>query len=284
MALKNRVPLHVCYCILPKFLDATLRHYKFLVESLEEVSKDAEELNINFHLLLGEPNKVVLDLMKERKMGALVIDFFPLRVPMAWVEDLKRDLPQDVPICQVDAHNIVPCWVASDKLEYAARTIRSKINTKLPEYLTEFPPLIKHPHDSTFKVPDVDWKNCLNDVEIDRSVDKVEWCKPGYRSALKQLEEFIDKRLPNYHDKRNDPFLDATSGLSPWFHFGMISVQRVILQVQQYKSKCGPSVAGFMEEAIIRRELSDNFCFYNENYDKFEGANNWAKESLTLHK
>lgn len=33
-----------------------------------------------------------------------------------------------IPVWQVDAHNIVPCWIASDKLEYGARTIRPKIH------------------------------------------------------------------------------------------------------------------------------------------------------------
>lgn len=27
----------------------------------------------------------------------------------------------------------------------------------------------------------------------------------------------------------------------------------------------------FIEEAVIRRELADNFCFYNENYDSLKG-------------
>ena len=47
---------------------------------------------------------------------------------------------------QVDAHNVVPCWVASDKQEYGARTIRRKITDRLPEYLTEFPAVVRHPH------------------------------------------------------------------------------------------------------------------------------------------
>lgn len=101
LALKNKVPLHVCYCILPKFLDATLRHYKFLVESLEEVSNDCKDLNINFHLLHGVPDTVVVDLVKNNKIGGLVIDFFPLRTPMAWVEEVKNKIPDDVPLCQV---------------------------------------------------------------------------------------------------------------------------------------------------------------------------------------
>lgn len=59
-------------------------------------------------------------------------------------------------VFQVDAHNIVPCWVASEKQEYSARTIRNKINSKLGEYLTEFPPVIKHPYTAKFE-PEVCW-------------------------------------------------------------------------------------------------------------------------------
>ena len=52
---------------------------------------------------------------------------------------------------QVDAHNIIPCWKTSDKQEYSAKTIRGKILRQLSDYLTKFPPVIKHPHESTFK-------------------------------------------------------------------------------------------------------------------------------------
>lgn len=31
LALKNEVPLHVCFCLLPKFLDAAYRHFHFLL-------------------------------------------------------------------------------------------------------------------------------------------------------------------------------------------------------------------------------------------------------------
>ena len=50
---------------------------------------------------------------------------------------------------QVDAHNVVPCWVASPKLEYAARTIRGKITKVLSDFLTDFPPVEKHPYTAT---------------------------------------------------------------------------------------------------------------------------------------
>ncbi|XP_043466984.1 deoxyribodipyrimidine photo-lyase isoform X1 [Leptopilina heterotoma] len=284
IALKNQVPLHVCFCILPKFLDATIRHYKFLLKNLQEVEEECKSLNINFSLLHGEPNSAILDFVLKYKMGAVITDFFPLRLPMFWVDDLKKKLPEDVPFCQVDAHNIVPCWVTSDKQEYAARTIRNKINSKLEEFLTPFPPVIKHPYSSKQQLKDNDWKTALKDVKIDKTVDEILWATPGYEGGILELESFFKNRLKTYSSKRNDPVADAVSNLSPWFHFGMISVQRCILEVQKYKKEYKPSVEAFMEEAIIRRELSDNFCFYNENYDSMKGAYQWAIDTLEAHR
>ena len=43
------------------------------------------------------------------------------------------------------------------------------------------------------------------------------------------------------------------------------------------------SIDTFIEEAVIRRELSDNFCFYCNDYDKITGAYSWAQETLRLH-
>ncbi|XP_016844206.1 deoxyribodipyrimidine photo-lyase isoform X3 [Nasonia vitripennis] len=284
IALKNKVPLHVCFCILPKFLDATIRHYKFLLEALEEVEKDCKELNINFHLLHGEPNTAIINFVEKYKMGAVIADFFPLRLPLFWLEDIKKKLPKKIPLCQVDAHNIVPCWVASEKLEYAARTIRNKINSKLDEFLTEFPPVIKHPHTSDQKFDKINWDTALDDVLVDKSVDKITWAKAGYKGGIAELDKFLKIRLRIYDEKRNNPIFNALSNLSPWFHFGMISVQRCILEAKKYKSQYNKSVEAFMEEAIVRRELSDNFCFYNEHYDSLKGAYDWARETLNQHR
>lgn len=34
----------------------------------------------------------------------------------------------------------------------------------------------------------------------------------------------------------------------------------------------------------MRSELSDNFCFYNQNYGSLEGCPDWAKETLNDHR
>jgi len=40
----------------------------------------------------------------------------------------------------------------------------------------------------------------------------------------------------------------------------------------------------FLEELVIRRELADNFCQYEPNYDTFEGFPVWAKKTLDAHR
>lgn len=101
LALKNELPIHVCFCLVPKFLDATIRHYKFLLNGLEEVAEECKTLNISFHLLTGMASEVLPKFIKEHSIGAVVTDFSPLRVPLKWVEDVKNNLPSDVPFVQV---------------------------------------------------------------------------------------------------------------------------------------------------------------------------------------
>jgi deoxyribodipyrimidine photo-lyase len=67
------------------------------------------------------------------------------------------------------------------------------------------------------------------------------------------------------------------------FKYSFNKVQRCIIEIKKHASKHSKSVQAYMEEAIVRRELSENYCFYNPNYDKLEGANDWAKKTLQDH-
>ncbi|XP_073957819.1 deoxyribodipyrimidine photo-lyase [Choristoneura fumiferana] len=62
------------------------------------------------------------------------------------------------------------------------------------------------------------------------------------------------------------------------------SVQRVALCVQAYYSENTESVNDFLEHAIVRNELADNFCFYNPLYDSVKGTSNWAQKTLDDHR
>ncbi|MGQ9671892.1 MAG: deoxyribodipyrimidine photo-lyase, partial [Candidatus Aminicenantales bacterium] len=65
-----------------------------------------------------------------------------------------------------------------------------------------------------------------------------------------------------------------------YLHFGQISPVYIALRAMKTKSR---GADAFLEELIIRRELSLNFVFYNRNYDSFEALPAWAKQSLKSH-
>lgn len=67
------------------------------------------------------------------------------------------------------------------------------------------------------------------------------------------------------------------------FFSGQISAQRVALEIKSVETLFKEQSERYLEEVIVRRELTDNYCFYNENYDNINGALNWAKETLKLH-
>ncbi|XP_072297307.1 CPD photolyase isoform X2 [Eucyclogobius newberryi] len=281
LALKQELPLHVCFClVVPKSKLSTYRHFSFLLKGLEEGSQELNSLGIEFHLLHGPPGDVLPGFVSDRSLGAVVTDFSPLREPLQWLEDIKKKLSKDIPFIQVDAHNIVPCWEASPKLEYAARTIRGKINKVLPEFLTDFPLVKKHSYTATRTAKQVDWAKVLASLQVDKTVGETEWAKPGTKAGMAMLESFIDVRLKLFATQRNDPNVSALSQLSPWIRFGQISAQCVARQV---KKAGGESVAPFIEELVVRRELTDNFCYHNKKYDCVEGAYDWAKKTLKDH-
>jgi deoxyribodipyrimidine photo-lyase len=132
----------------------------------------------------------------------------------------------------------------------------------------------------------VDWAAADASLQVDRTIKPVEAITPGTAAAKAKLDDFILNRLSSFHSQRNDPNVDACSGLSPYIHSGQISPQRCVLRVSEAAAKHVSLKAGseaFIEESVVRRELSDNFCFYNPLYDSIDGATTWAQITLTEH-
>ena len=69
--------------------------------------------------------------------------------------------------------------------------------------------------------------------KVDESVKSVEWAQPGTVHGYEMLASFVTNRIKIYNTKRNDPNVKALSNLSPWFHFGQLSVQRSVLHVKR---------------------------------------------------
>jgi deoxyribodipyrimidine photo-lyase len=148
----------------------------------------------------------------------------------------------------VESNVMVPILYASNKEEYSARTIRPKIMKNIDQF--------------------IDIKDSISPTFL-------------YEQEAKEiLNIFLEHKLKNY-DKRNDPSTSYTSDLSVYLKYGFISPLEIFQRVQEYEHINGEL---FIEELIVRRELSYNFIYYNKFYYKFEHMTyNWAYETMENH-
>lgn len=274
------VPLLVVFNLVPQFGDTTARHYAFMFGGLREVETELGLLGIPFSLLQGEPTSTLGAFVALHNIGQVVTDFNPLRFTDEWRTRVGALLP--VSLIEVDAHNIIPVWIASPKLEFAAYTLRPKIHRLLGEFLTAIPRLTAPSSQGGFTSSTIDWARLESSIPIDSTVPVVSWLTPGAPVAHRNLNIFCTERLPEYATKRNDPNENYLSHLSPYLHFGQLSAQRVALSVEA-SAVPADAKAVYLEELIVRRELADNYCFYNSAYDTLAGAHAWAQKSIAEH-
>jgi deoxyribodipyrimidine photo-lyase len=274
-----RKPLIVFFGITDQFPEANERHYTFMLEGLKEVKHSLEKRGIQMVILHESPEIGVLQLAKKASLA--VVDRGYLKIQRAWRDDASKKM--DCPLIQVETDVVVPVEETSAKEEYAAATIRSKIMRKLDAFLVplkEREPIIDSlslDFDS-FDIEDVE--KAISKLRIDRSVRKVDSFHGGANEAKSHLEIFLESKLDRFPELRNDPTLDYLSQMSPYLHFGQISPLHIALKVSKTKS---PGAEAFLEELIVRRELSMNFVFYNEKYDSIDSIPDWAKKTLRTH-
>jgi deoxyribodipyrimidine photo-lyase len=88
--------------------------------------------------------------------------------------------------------------------------------------------------------------------------------------------------LPHYEETRAEPSIDGTSRLSPYLHFGFLSIQEVVGTVERADAP-GAAKEAFLEQAIVRRELSFNLTRHNPHYDSLKSLPEWALKTMRAH-
>ena len=281
-ALAMNQPLIVVFCLVPGHMNANIRQVGFMIRGLAVAEHKLAKCHIPFTLLHGLPQDVLPRFLVENGAGMLVTDFNPLRIPMEWRRRMAERV--DVPFYEVDAHNVIPCRYISDKSEYSAFTLRKKVERLLPDFLLDFPPLLKHPSfPDTPEIIGTDWVDVMKSLHVNREVREVDRFPAGEIAASAAFCSFLGERLEKYDTDRNFPDKNGQSNLSPYLHFGQLSAQRLALGVQRCDVKSESRVA-YLEELIVRRELADNFCLHNQHYDNVRGFQPWAKASLDKHR
>ena len=279
------LPVVVFFSVIPNYPNANLRHYHFLQQGLRDVEEDAKDRGVGF-ILHRYPNNSLEKFLEEVDAAILVGDENPCREPERWRKVLARRLK--LPYWTVDADVVVPSAVFARDY-FLLQHMRPHLKAALPRFLVA-------PHSPK---PQHAWhkpKSLLNDSlaeditrgfkDLDRTIQPVDAFTGGTHAALKFLRHFLASGLKDYPDKRNHPEVQGTSRLSPYLHFGNIGPLTIALAVNEALAKGNVSEAArdrFLEQIIAWRELSVLFVKYNPNYDSWECAEPWARQTLIEH-
>ncbi len=275
-------PVLAVFGLTADYPGAQRRHYRFLVDALPEIRDDLRARGVAFVVRLGDPSQVVPRLAAQIRPAAIVGDENPLRVGRMWRDKVSAAV--EVPFACVDGDVVVPTSLFP-KEEFAARTLRPKIHRVLEDFLRPIPNPRARTEWKTGEVPAgevIEPDSLLESLRVG-GVGEVPGYRGGPAEASRRLRRFLKDRLPAYATERNEPTPYMTSELSAHLHFGHIHPTTIALAVRD-SGEDPASVASYLEELIVRRELSINFISRNPRYDQLEGGPNWGLATLNKHR
>ena len=277
------LPLVCCFGLTDGYPEANARHYHFMVEGLRDVAANLRKRGIVFACDKGEPPEVAA---KWAANAAVVVtDMGYVRPCRRWRITASEAI--DCELVQIESGVVVPVEEASDKREYAARTLRPKIHRLWDAYLIPLESRklkksslgLKLAGDSDVTDP----ARLVAALDVDQSVGRSPVFDGGEDAAGDVLGRFLGGKLDGYAEHRNEPANDRHSYMSMYLHFGQISPLELALKVREAIG--GDDRKSYLEELIIRRELAKNFVWYAPDvYDKYDCLPDWAKKTLADHR
>jgi deoxyribodipyrimidine photo-lyase len=284
---ETRKPLLALFALTDRFPEANLRHFAFMIEGVADAAAGLEKRGIKMVMGTGDPPEVVLETAKNA--SEVVCDMGYLRIQRQWRRRLARRCP--CALTQVESDAIVPVETVSDKAEYAARTIRPKISRLLDHFLkpvrkipVRFPSLSLETPAALIPLTDIPTPRALlKNLDIDASIPPADpFFTGGFSQAKKRFNAFLKNRITRHSPNSNQPQTNDTSGMGPYLHFGHVSALWMAWRVK--RAKLPEAVKGdFLEQLIVRRELSINFVWRAPDYDSFSCLPPWARKTLIEH-
>ena len=275
-------PLLVGFGLTDAFPEANLRHYRFMLQGLAEARNALAKRGIKLVVLHRRPDEAALELGGEASL--IVTDRGHTRVQRQWRNRVAEEANR--PVMQVETNLIVPVDTASDKREYAARTLRSKVHKHLARFLQPLERTEPRKQSLPLHVTGMDVSDpdaaCAR-LDLDRSVPPVDRFRGGQEEARRVFRSFLDRRLEDYASHRNQPQTDDVSYMSMYLHFGQISPVWLALELRKTPG-LEESRDAFMEELLVRRELAHNYTHFEPDYDAYHALPEWARTTLEEHR
>lgn len=327
VATQRGVPLLVLEEISTRHKFANDRITAFMVQGMLDNIRVFKENNIRYVPWVETPLSGHIGKLHELAQNAMMVisDDFPTYFPRKAVESASKSLPLRFMV--VDSNGVFPMsW--TERAYPTAHGFRRFVHEKFVDCMETWPAhnpvqpghslwmdderfneIVKN---SKLGVTPFEWlwrageqgssgKDALSTLDIDHSIPPVANVQGGRDTAVRMLREFLSNRLNRYHEDRNQVKNPATSGLSPWFHFGHLSTIEVVRRILDANgwmpdlinaprrgARAGwwglpEPVEAFLDQIITWRELGFNNAFHNPEHNHYASLPEWAKITLSEH-
>lgn len=310
-------PLVILEALRSEYPWASDRLHRFILDGMVDNAQRLKNRAVTYYPYIEPKPDAGKGLLSAFAQHACVIvtDDFPAFFLPRMVSSVSPKLP--VKVEKIDANGLLPMR-STDRVFPTAYAFRRFLQKNLPDHLVVRPKedplknatlktLRSLPKEITKHWPKTSEKNLkggsafLQSLPIDHSVGVVK-TTGGSLQAKKKLQNFLEDRLPNYSEKRNQPEVEVTSGLSPYLHFGHLSVHEIFHELMEYEdwffdrisprtngSRSGwwgmsESAEAFLDELVTWREVGFNMCWQRSDYNRYGSLPDWALATLAGHK
>ena len=290
--------------------------HRFVLDGMAEHACWLENTSVYYYAYVEPKPKAGKGLLAALAAHACVVvtDDFPCSFLPRMVASAARQVSVLMEV--VDSNGLLPMRQA-EKAYPTAYAFRRFLQSELPRHLmdipkpnalskAQLPPARSIPAAITERWPEASpqllsaGESVLAGIPLDHEVPPIE-IRGGSTAAQTRLRNFLRSKLPTYAEARNEPAHQATSELSPYLHFGHISVHQIFseltkqegwspghLAVRATGSRSGwwgasQNAEAFLDQVITWRELGFNCCQMRTDYDQFESLPAWALKTLRLH-
>jgi deoxyribodipyrimidine photo-lyase len=293
---------------------ASRRLHRFILEGMEANAERADELGLNYWPFVETERGGGRGLLRRLSGRACVVvtDDYPCFIVPGQSAALAEKT--DAPVMAVDSNSLVPVSLLGPPVSAAAH-LRPRIHKAFAEawpYRSAKKPKVPDVARKRVRAPFDVWQAkdlaaFVDALPLDASVPPVPGTPGGTPAARKRLRRFLKTRLEGYAEHRSPPrSLEEghASGLSPYLHFGHISIEEVVesvlattgdwgteeLRVHNRGKRQGffcddPDVNSFLDEALTWRDVGFNWHWSRrEDAQSLETAlPAWALETLGAH-
>lgn len=295
-------PLVVLEALRVGYRWANDRHHRFIMSGMahnREVLEQAGVTVVSYVEPEGDADKGLLAALAGRAV-AVVTDLWP----SFFVPRMQASAADDVD-CAMIAVDGIGClpMACTDRAYPTAHGLRRHLQRTLPDVLW-FPDLepLEHYRSGRAALGDVvdRWSSAesVDALPIDHGVAPVG--RGGEAAGQEVVARFLESRLPRYDDDRRDLDDDASSGLSPYLHYGHVSAAEVVRRLleqegwepDQFRNTKGSrgwwgvseAAESFLDEIVTWRDVGHVFAFHRpDDYDTFRSVPDWARQTLAEH-